>query len=425
MHAILIPFGSYGDVHPFVGLGRALRARGHRVTVITSGHFEPLICRAGLEFVGVATAADYDRILSDPDLWHPRRSFRTVALPALEMGLRRGYELIEGLYEPGNTVVAAAGMAFGARIAQEKLGIPLATVHLQPLCLLSAHETPVLPGGWLPRWVPSVLKRLALGAGSRWVLDRIVGPITNAFRAELGLPPTRDLLLSWWHSPQRVVGFFPDWFGPPQPDWPPQTRLVGFPLYDERETGIPDEARTFLDAGEPPILFTPGSAMRYGGPFFAAAMDACRRLGRRGIFLTRYREQLPPRLSADVRHFDYLPLSTVLPRAAALVHHGGIGTAAQGLAAGVPQLTMPMAHDQPDNADRLRRLGVGASVPPRRFHGPIVARALDRLLGSAEVAAACRTAANRFHDAQPLDAACHLLEELVPATPTDSGLVAW
>ena len=71
----------------------------------------------------------------------------------------------------------------------------------------------------------------------------------------------------WCHSPQRVLGLFPDWFGAVQPDWPPQTRLTGFPLQDGRtEAELPAEVRAFLDAGEPPIVFTPGSAMRHGLP---------------------------------------------------------------------------------------------------------------------------------------------------------------
>jgi UDP:flavonoid glycosyltransferase YjiC (YdhE family) len=210
-----------------------------------------------------------------------------------------------------------------------------------------------------------------------------------------------------------VLGLFPDWFGPPQPDWPPQTRLTGFPLYDERGgADIPEELTRFLDAGEPPVVFTPGSAMAQGQDFFAAAVEACRLLGRRGVFLTRFPDQVPPDLPAAVRHFDYVPFSQLLPRAAALVHHGGIGTSAQALAAGVPQLVMPMAHDQPDNAARLRRLGVAASLPRARFRGPAVARDLERLLRSKEVAQNCRAVADRLKDSRAVEQTCEELEAL-------------
>jgi UDP:flavonoid glycosyltransferase YjiC (YdhE family) len=99
-------------------------------------------------------------------------------------------------------------------------------------------------------------------------------------------------------------------------------------------------------------------------------VDACRRLGRRGLLLSRYRDQLPADLPPGVRHFDYVPLSRVLPRAAALVSHGGIGTLSQALAAGIPQLIMPLGFDQFDNAARLGRLGVAATLTPRPSVAP-------------------------------------------------------
>ena len=221
----------------------------------------------------------------------------------------------------------------------------------------------------------------------------------------------------WWHSPQRVIGLFPDWFAPAQPDWPAQTVLTGFPLYDERgATPLPRELETFLadarSADDAPIVFAAGSGNRQATAFFAAAAEACRRLGRRGVLLTRFPQQLPTTLPAGVRHVAYAPFSAVLPHAAALVHHGGIGTAAQALAAGCPHLVMPMTFDQPDNAARLERLGVARSVRPAAFTGDAVARALDALLGSADVARACGEIAGRFAGIDPVTRTCELIEEM-------------
>ena len=124
----------------------------------------------------------------------------------------------------------------------------------------------------------------------------------------------------------------------------------------------------------PNCSMTPGSAMRHAQEFFAESVAACQRLGRRGLLLTRFAEQVPTDLPETIRHLEYVPFSRVLPRAAALVHHGGIGTTAQALAAGIPQLVMPLAHDQPDNAARLERLGVGRTIAPRRYRAARAAR---------------------------------------------------
>jgi UDP:flavonoid glycosyltransferase YjiC (YdhE family) len=111
-----------------------------------------------------------------------------------------------------------------------------------------------------------------------------------------------------------------------------------------------------------------------------------------------------------VTHSDYAPFSAVLPRAAALVHHGGIGTSAQALAAGRPQLVMPMTFDQPDNAARLQRLGVGRSLPPERFRGAAVARELGALLESAAVTRRCADIARRFDGIDPVGRTCQVIE---------------
>lgn len=416
LHILLVPLGSAGDVHPFVAVGAALRQRGHLVTVITSPVFERLVRHVGLEFVPVGTAEDFDVLLQDPHLWEFRRGFEVVAKAVLT-ATPQIYQIISERYVAGETIVAAAGLAFGARIAQERLGVPLATIQLQPAAFQSVYQSPVLHP-WLSRidLLPRPLKR-GVFRFTYFLADRIVGPETNRFRAALGLPPARRFLSDWWHSPRRVIGLFPEWFGPPQPDWPSQTRLTGFPLYDE--TGIepvPSDLARFLsdaeDQGDRPIVFTPGSAMRHGRRFFEASVEACQHLGRRGLLLTRYPDQLPAPLPTQVRHFDYVPFSQLLPRCAALVHHGGVGTLAQGLAAGVPQLVMPMAHDQADNATRLQRLGAGRALRPTLYRGPAVARELAHLLSSPEVAASCAAAAAKVREREAVEGACDLIEQL-------------
>ena len=214
-------------------------------------------------------------------------------------------------------------------------------------------------------------------------------------------------------APRLTIGIFPDWYGPPQPDWPRQTRLTGFILYDDEQTpDIDPEIEVFLAAGEPPIVFTPGTGNRQAPGFFEAAVKAVDLLGMRALLLTGYVEQLPADLPATVRHASYLPFSSVLPRSAAVVHHGGVGTCAQGLAAGIPQLTMPMGFDQPDNATRLRRLGVGTWLTPRKFTPSRLAKALETLLESPETAAACQKYRRMVRESDALHETCKLLEHL-------------
>ena len=414
MRIIMTPVGSGGDVHPYVSVALALQRRGHDVSMIINPHFGPLLDRVGLPFVPIGTVDDYDAILSHPDLWHDRRGLSVLGGAVRRFALE-AFELIRTEAAGVTPVLVAPGLAFSARVAHEVLGLPLVTMHLQPSCLVSAHETPVQHPRLrsINRW-PALLKRLVLALGDR-LADRALAPAANALRAELDLPPVRRITSEWWHSPQRVIGLFPDWYAPVQPDWPRQTILTGFPLYDAADAAplapaLDDWLSESDAAGRRPMVFVAGTGNRQGSRFFQAGADACRRLGRPGLLLTRFPEQLPDPLPAGVRHADYAPLSRVLPRAAAIAHHGGIGTAAEALRAGCPQLVMPMTFDQPDNAVRLERLGVARTLWPGAVDGRGAARALDALLGSDDTRTACRDAARRFEGTDPVTRTCELIE---------------
>jgi len=414
MHYILTPFGSSGDVFPYLAIGRELRQRGHDVTLCAAVPFRGAAERAGLAFASGGSADDYDAITHHPDLWHPRRGMRLI-LQLISEALRGHYATLTDLYEPGRTVLVGHPLALVTRTFEEKHRVPAASIHIAPGVIRSEHMAPVFEPGYdltrFPRWY----KRGVYWVADRFFLDPHITPALNAFRAELGLPPVRRVFQSWLHSPQLTIGIFPGWFGPPQPDWPPQTRLTGFILYDDDASNQADpQIEEFLAFGKPPIVFTPGTGNRQASQFFDAAVTATNILGMRALLLTGFPEQLPPNLPETVRHASYLPFSSVLPRSAAIVHHGGVGTCAQGLAAGIPQLTMPMGFDQPDNAARLRRLGVGTWLTPRKFTPHRLASALKRLLEGCETAAACQEYSRRARETDAVGTTCDLLEELGP-----------
>lgn len=412
LHVIIATLGSHGDVHPFVGLGRALRQRGHRVSLCANGHFEDLIVQAGLDFAPIGTAEDFERLTDDPEIWHPSRGWKAIFLGGVFPAMQQTYDAVASRLDDTPTIIVASSLAFGARALGEERGVPVLSVHLSPLVFRSYQKTPKFPGLHLPAWLPAGVKRWFFGVADRRVIDPVLAPPINAFRAKHGLGKIDRPVMEWIHSADGVIGLFPDWFAAPQTDWPRDTRLTGFPLYDESDhQQLPEALSAFLAAGKPPIAFTPGSAMKQGKQFFAASAQACQRLGRRGLLMTRHASQIPADLPPEVLHVPFAPFGLLLPRCAALVHHGGIGTAAQGLAAGIPQLIMPLSHDQPDNAQRLISLGVADEISPRRYSARSATKKLDRLLNSPAVARACRDAAMRMKKMQPLTQTCQIIEE--------------
>jgi len=409
---IITALGSYGDVHPMVGLGSALIARGHRVKIVTNPYFEDVVVGAGLELISLGSRDDYIRLSQHRDLWHPIRGPKLVLTYAASHMLRPLYDQLVANYVPGETVFCAHGMDLASRVLGEKFGAPVANVIFAPSLLWSLYDSPRLKGAFFGPGVPRWLKWLQAWTADLLFVQPILGGELNRLRRELGLLPVRRVS-RWLFASEMVLALFPEWFGPRQPDWPTNVRIVGFPLWDSDVAAeLSSEVLEFLAAGPPPIAFSPGSANRVAHAFFATAVDACDRLGQRGILLTKYDHQLPARLPPTVRHFGFVPLSKLLPCAAALVHHGGIGTCAQGLAAGVPHVVQPMSYDQFDNSRRLVRLGVAKEVSVQKFRGRDIADALAPLLDSPRIAANCRKLAAQCNGPAALAAACDALEQL-------------
>jgi rhamnosyltransferase subunit B len=410
---ILLPtIGSSGDVNPFIAIGRALKSRGHDVTVVTNDIFASQIAKNGLAFAALGTTAEAEALMRDPRLWHPRRGLGSIVELALLPNIERLYRIIEERNGPG-MVVAASTLCLGARVAQDKLGVPTATLHLQPIAFRSYFDNGKLWRIDVGPGMPRPVKRALF-----WLTDTIyaepkVRPGLNAFRSTLGLAPVRGIFSSYFHSPQLVLGLFPDWYAPPQLDWPANTHLTGFVLHDDGGSAEAlAEADAFLDRGPAPLLVTPGSAAMDRTVFFKRTVEACQKSGVRAMLVTNHPGQLPAALPEGIRAFPYLPFSRVFPRCAAIAYHGGIGTLAQAIKAGVPHLVVSNSHDQPDNAQRIERLGLGIGVGQSGYGRGRAARAIAEVIGSAEIRRRCREFAPRIDGRASLERACALIESL-------------
>ncbi len=382
-HIVLMPFGSAGDVFPFIWLGKLLKARGHRVTMVTTVIFAKAAEAAGIGFVGLGTEEEVEAIAKDRRIWKLGIGTKLVLDHAVAWSPR----YLEAMENLGLVDLMMAPLtAFGARLAREKHGIPLITVHLQPMVFMSAYETPLLHPSfaWL-RSLPVGLRKFLFSLPN--AVDLLALPGIRKICREIGVPPPRSIWREWWHSPDGVLALFPSWFGKPQPDWPANLFQADFPMEDlTAEVAMQPELAEFLAAGEKPVVFTPGSANVQAERFFASATEAVKRLGIRAVFVTRMKNQIPAGMVGRILQVEFVPFSKLLGHASAFVHHGGVGTMAQGFRAGVPQLVMAMSHDQPDNAERLRKLGSGIALMAGDFTPERVTKELSRLLGESRFA---------------------------------------
>jgi rhamnosyltransferase subunit B len=413
LHVLLPTMGSAGDVHPFIALGAALQARGHRATILTNPIFQALIEAQGIGFLAVGSAAEANAAIANPELWHLRKGFKVIA-QVIVPAIAEIYRLIEK-HADSHTVVAFSSLAIGARVAQEKLGVPSASVHLQPSVIRTLVDQGMMGNVRLsasrPKWFKAGLFRIIDAV----ILDRRLKAPLNDLRARLGLAPVDRVMHRWIHSPELVIAFFPEWFAAPQPDWPAHTHAVGFPLWDaDGEAAARAEAEEFLSSGTAPIVFTPGSAGSTMQRFFKESVKVAQQLGRRAMLVTNYPEQVPARLPAGIQVFRYLPFSQVLPRAALLVYHGGVGTLAQGIKAAIPHLVVPHGYDQFDSGWRIEQLGLGRSIAQSRYRAARVARAIDGILRDDTAAQRRADYASRIDSNEAVTRACSLIEGLAP-----------
>jgi rhamnosyltransferase subunit B len=393
---------------PFLALALALRARGHRVSFLAPEQYGQWVRPTGLPFTGLP--AD-EAVLRDPDLWHPTRGFGVV-WRATRPAMARIVPFVEALpaQERCTLLVHPLALPEADLCRTVHPGVKIAAAYLAPANLVTVHDPLMVGPRRVPPWVPLAARR----AFWRWVNRRFIDPVAlagvNAARTARGLAPVPSLMDYIATVPDLSLTLFPDWFAPTQPDWPQPLVRGNFPLFDlNADAPLAPDVTAFLQAGPPPLVFTHGTGNTQAAAYFRAAAGAATRLGRRAIFLTQHREQVPADLPPSMLWQDYVPLRALLPHAAALVHHGGIGTTAEALRAETPQLVVPLALDQFDNGARVTALGVGASLPAGRLNERRLVRALGDLLAAPGLAERTRVVAARFAPGAGIDKMCDAL----------------
>jgi rhamnosyltransferase subunit B len=426
---VLNTFGSFGDLHPFLALAIELRRRGHRPVIATSGVYRDKILGEGVEFHPVRP--DVGELLARPDLiaklWDGRRATQFLVRDYLAPRVSESFEDLRTACGDADLILTHSAAFAGPTVAQF-LRKTWLSVILQPAALLSAADPAyIAEAPWLRhlfRLGPSFFR--ALIRLSDPYVRRLIKPILE-LRQRLGLSNRINPLTYGQFSPHGTLALFSRALAQPQEDWPAKTTQTGFVFYDRLGAGfgIGNESRArhreqgllnFLENGDPPILFTLGSsAVMHAGSFYAESLGAAQELGRRAVLLVGQsnRNTLPAKLPPSIYVAEYLPYSEVMPRSAAVVHQGGIGTVAQNLRAGRPMLVVPWAYDQPDNAERIRRIGAGRSLRRNRYRARRAAEELQQLLTHPSYEANARKASEIIAGENGVERACDAVDKVL------------
>ncbi len=418
---IVTSFGSAGDINPFVALGLGLRERGHDVRFAVEERFRPQIEDAGIAVHHLtgdseAALAPYAHHMFGKST--PFVSLKYIVEQYILPTLRAKVADLRDACAGADLLVAASAQLAASFVA-DQTGIPWVSVALSPT-LPSAYLEPQPLPFRPPRPLRRVLNRTAWETGNI-VLRRMVDRPVNAIRAEYGLPPRHDLL--WTGNLSRTlaaVAVSPA-FVPRQLDWPSYVRVTGFLFWDTpRSWREPPDLAAFLEGARPVVAVSSGSMAPSTrdafAQFYATSVDAIRRAGARALIIGAAPGSLPDPLPEDVQALPFAPFSQVYPRCAAIIHHGGIGTTAQGLRTGIPALIVPWGADQFFTAERVRQIGAGLWMPRRRYTSRRAVRALAALLDEPRYRAQAQSIAATIGREDGVGALCDAIENVLHST---------
>jgi rhamnosyltransferase subunit B len=433
MRIVFSTFGTFGDVNPLIALSLELKRRGHTPILSIPGMFRSKVEPLGIEFTAVRPDQDPKDKRMVEMIWDIKKGTERGLREFLFPAIRDSYhDLLKAVSAKGGADLLVTGeLAYAGPIVAEKTGIPWASYVLAPLSFFSGYDPPVLPPYPTLSKVPSIVPKVGrLVPRFARVVTRNWSEPLYALRRELGLEEGSNPIFDAKHSPRLVLALFSRVLGDPQPDWPPNTLITGFAFYDgdAGNAELLPELKRFLDAGPPPLVFTLGSAaVMAAGDFYEQSAKAAELLGERAVLLIGNDPHNQPRyaLPENICVAPYAPYSKIFPRASVIIHQGGVGTTAQALKAGRPMLVMPYSHDQPDNARRVRHLGVAKVIRRKAYTAEAAAAKIRILLDGKSYVRRATEIARTIASEDGVKTACDALENVGQVGTVSSPKANW
>ena len=415
---IIAALGTKGDIYPLIGLAAELQRRGFKVTFLSNDYFQPVISKYGIPFVSIGSKECYLTLHKNKLLWKPDADFFELAFADyMKPAIEASYQYVKNRYLLNNNlaVICLSAVTNGAFMAAQVLNIPAVLVSLSPAYIFSRSYISA-PLSWIiPNASPKFIKNLVFYF-SRWRLSKDISKKDyfielNKLRVECGLEPLNATSFNSAAANATVhLGLFPEWYGDRPPDWPDALHLVGFPLFDEVNNNARIKVNDFINNNGRPVLFTAGTGVFETEDLFKEGQKICDKLNLPGLFTGGGEQAAQFITSSKCCHVDYVDFEHTLPQCLAIVHHGGIGTLAQAVRAGIPQLIRPLSFDQPENACRVQKMGLGDYVFPKLFKAKYVAPVLKQMIDSSSENPQLQACSADLTKSNAIVRACDLIE---------------
>jgi len=370
-------FGSAGDVLPFARLA-AMLARNQRTLLFAHSQYDDDAATLDIEYHAYDRSDQYQQLLADAS-W--LNAPNTIPQFLRQHVLPRSAEiiaLIEKKLRPGDLLVTPPLFDIAARVAAEKLNLRRVSAFLAPA-------------------------QVTLSPLRTLMFERVLATEVNGLRQQHQLPPVTDWE-GWLSYSNPAIGLWPNWFAAPQPEWIEGVTPIGFFFDQTVAQDLNHGVEEFLTAHPNPVLLTGGTGAFLDRQFYDPSIAAIVKSQLPGIVVTRYPDQLPDQLPDNLLVVERVPFAQLMPKMGLVIHHGGIGTTAEALRAGKPQLILALGADRPDNGARIERLGVGGSLAPAQWTPKRIADRIGALRQSQSVQNHCLEMGSRIAQDQALSA---------------------
>lgn len=420
-HIILSALGSKGDIHPLVGLALGLRNKGaKKISFLVNDDYEDLITLHDFNFISTGDKKSQKAFTENKQLWDNRHDILKIGWDGLiRKSIENAFYAVEAAHNSGDKilVIGLQSIYNGALLAAEALRIPSVHITLSPqLIAIHSNSIPPAPLKWYfyktrRNTSPEELIKKIRAKSKKGTMKQRYFKEYNAFRIQNKLTPIEDFSQNTILTKQSLqLCLFPSWFGMPTSDWPSNLTLTGFPLFDGIQKTLPKAVEQFIQEQGKPILFSFGTGFFNTEKKFKIGMQVSNQLGLPALFVGGSLDSNSFK-SKQHMHCTYADFETLLPKCKAIIHHGGIGTMAQAIRAGIPQIICPKAFDQFDNADKIYHLGLGSFILKRKFNTKNLTQIVKSCIESTKIRHNIRFYQTLLKNKNPIQTACNTIEK--------------
>ncbi|MES2825232.1 MAG: nucleotide disphospho-sugar-binding domain-containing protein [Pseudomonadota bacterium] len=395
---IFVAFGSLGDIYPLLAVAKKMKNK-HNVIFLANEYFRKHIEEAGVNYFPMGTVEEQLTALESKNSTGETNDGKINRFDnIIGKNFERVYNFLEDKVKRGTKmVVVSHGNLSPAVLGCERFNIPLVLTYYAPSQIPDNREDMILllsfygKNEWLLRNItlPLILFKSSLSFD--------IKPAYNKHREKYSLPPLQNSFARFFskfslkkntaassglHVPLEIA-LLPRWFCEPIGQEFNRLKFAGFPFYENQSLESNLRADTFIAEQGKPIVFTPGTAVEDVEAFCKEMIPICRKLGSPGIFVSKHGAEAFAKLKkvddVPLLYIEHADFAYLLPKSRCLIHHGGIGTMAQAIKAGIPQILRPRMYDQPANGVRVMMYGLGGSIAPSHYSADMVSNILNHI----------------------------------------------